>query len=274
MMKKAEADASLLVTVYADGYKASEAEKFFRDAAKIPQVFETYDFPMRDKLSFLAVFSPSNERLGRAVNKGPDIKLHDSFLGLYYPYWRNFGRWYHVVYPTDENKYRSALGSAPYDYPVALINSSEYWGVGNYNELTAVPSDNRSFGYLLMHELGHYLGLNEEYEGGGRTELEFAPEIKEPWSQNITFETDRTKVKWKKLILEDTPVPTPRSFWQSTTRGPWGVYKGGYADSDSQRSHKPGFQCVMSSGKRFCPVCNKGIEEKISYDLGGAELSK
>jgi hypothetical protein len=179
-----------------------------------------------------------------------------------------------VVYPTSEEKYRGALASAPYDYPVALIKSSEYWGVGNYNELTAVPSNNRSFGYLLMHELGHYLGLNEEYEGGGRTELEFAPAIKEPWSQNITFETDRSKLKWAEFVAESTPVPTSRWDWIGPKDGPWGVYKGGYADSDNKRSHKPGFKCVMSSGKSFCPICRQAIEQKIKYDLGQSEDSQ
>ncbi len=274
MLEESSSDDFLLVTIYADGYKAFERGRFFRDAAKIPGIFDRYQFPARSKLSFLAVFAPSNDRLGTAAHKGSDIKPHDSFLGLYYPYWRNFGRWYHVVYPTDELKYRRSLASAPYDYPIALIKSSEYWGVGNYNELTAIPSDNSKFGYLLMHELGHYLGLNEEYEGGGKTELEFAPGIAEPWSQNITFATSRENLKWKKFVLTQTPVPTLAYRWKNASKGPWGLYKGGYADSDKKRSHKPGMQCVMSTGDRFCPVCSAAIEAKITYDLGGFELSK
>ncbi len=83
------------------------------------------------------------------------------------------------------------MATVPYDYPLVVIDNADYWGVGNYMSLTVVPAANSSyFTYLLIHEFGHFFGLNEEYEEGGRTELEFAPQQDEPWSQNITFLPD------------------------------------------------------------------------------------
>src|SRR4029078_1103016 len=146
------------------------------------------------------------------------------------PYWDNFGRWYNVVYPTNENKFRNHLAVAPYDYPLILINNSGYWGVGNYMSLTAIPARNSTyFTYLLLHEFGHFFGLNEEYEGGGPTELEFAPGISEPWSQNITFLRSRelASLKWNRFVKETTPLPTPRDLWRSSNPL-YGAYAGGY----------------------------------------------
>ena len=194
---------------------------------------------------------------------------------MYFPYWDNFGRWYHIVYPTRENKFRQGLASAPYDYPIVLVNSSSYWGVGNYMSHTAIPAGNSMyFTYILLHEFGHFFGLNEEYEGGGRTELEFAPDMQEPWSQNITFLSNPSYLglKWNELVNPQISIPTPTSHWESSPPV-YGAYRGGYADSPSSngRSHKPGLNCVMESHKSFCDICSKGILEVIHFDLGDAE---
>jgi hypothetical protein len=214
-----------------------------------------------------AVFAPSKKNHGSAKNLGTPVPEFESFLGLYYAYWYPFGRWYHVMYPTRESKYRNSIGQVPYDYPIALVDNGNYWGVGNFNELTAIPSDSSSFTYLLLHELGHFFGLNEEYESGGRTELEFAPEIDEPWSQNITFLRDKSELKWRDFVSSSTPLPTPKFHWSDASS--YGAYKGGYAQSQPVgQSHKPGLSCIMNSSGTFCPICKHAIEEKIKFDLG------
>jgi hypothetical protein len=134
-------------------------------------------------------------------------------------------------------------------------------------ELTAIPASNSSFSYLLLHEIGHYFGLNEEYEGGGPTELAFAPNMAEPWSQNITFQTERSQIKWNHHIQNSTRIPTPSSSWSSG--GPWGAYEGGYAETEPLgRSHKPGLSCVMNTQGAFCPICAEAITTKINVDIG------
>lgn len=265
-LRPAKTSTPLYVNVYAEGYMANDQEKFFKDAQKIVATFEQAKFPGQENFHFYAIFGPSNKKLGRATNLGLPIPERDSFLGLYYPYTWTQGRWHHIVYPTRENKFREALAQWPYDYPIALVDSSSYWGVGNYKELTAIPSDNFSFRYLLLHEFGHFMGLNEEYQGGGPTELEFAVGIKEPWSQNITFQKELENIKWKTLVDPTTPIPTPQSVWNSRTR-PYGAYVGGYADSGlPKQSHIPGLGCTMSNGATFCDVCSHALKDLVAFD--------
>jgi len=266
-LKAATAQPAVVVNIYADGYSSSRKSQFFSAASKTVDVLSRNRFPKFENFEIRAVFAPSNVALGSAQDLGLPVRRRDSFLGLYYPYWDKFDRWYHVVYPTDEQHYRDGLAQVPYDYPVVLMDSSEYWGVGNYMELTAVPATNSSFSYLLLHEIGHYFGLNEEYEGGGPTELAFAPNIAEPWSQNITFQTDRSQIKWKHHIQSSTRIPTPSSSWSSG--GPWGAYEGGYAETEPLgRSHKPGLSCVMNTQGAFCPICAEALAKKINTDIG------
>ncbi len=268
----AEKSPSLRVNIYAEGYNSAEKIKFWQQAIKAVNVLQSEHFPGVEYMSFYAVFSSSNKTLGSADNLGLPVPEYDSFLGLYYPYWDNFGRWYHIVYPTRENKFRQGLASAPYDYPIVLVNNNKYWGVGNYMSHTAIPAGNSTyFTYMLLHEMGHFFGLNEEYQGGGRTELEFAADIDEPWSQNITFLTNPSysNLKWHELVSPQTSIPTPDWDWISNPPV-YGAYEGGYADSPSSKgiSHKPGLNCVMESHQSFCDICTKGILDVIQFDLG------
>ncbi|RDI43378.1 M64 family metallopeptidase [Aquicella lusitana] len=263
---------ALRVNIYAEGYLKNEKQVFWQHAMKTVQALQKEKFPGVEYMSFYGVFHPSNRKLGNPQNLGIPVPEYDSYLGLYYPYWDNFGRWYHIVYPTREDKFRQGLAAAAYDYPIVLINNSGYWGVGNYMSLTAIPGANTYyFIYLLLHEFGHFFGLNEEYEGGGRTELEFAPGINEPWSQNITFLTEPSyeNLKWKSFVDGRTKLPTPDSVWKSSPPV-YGAYRGGYADSLSTkgRSHKPGFDCVMESHARFCDICQNAIQQVVKQGLG------
>jgi len=267
LFKQASIEPKLILNIYAEGYSASAKARFYQDAARALDVLWDKKFPGFERFEIRAVFAPSGRSLGGASNLGFPIPERDSFLGLYYPYWDDMQRWYHVVYPTREERFRRGLAQVAYDYAFALVDSSSYWGVGNYRELTAVPSKSSSFAYLLIHEMGHFFGLNEEYNGGGATELAFAPEIKEPWSQNITFQTNLSSLKWKPQVKSSTPIPTPSSHWRSN--GPYGAYRGGYADTvPLGKAHKPGLSCVMDSGQNFCPICRKAIEDRVQFDLG------
>lgn len=273
-------EEKLYVTIYADGYKKDDEAKFLKRAAEVIKSLNKLSFPGIEYFEFNAVFAPSNTTLGLAKNLGLPVKTKDSFLGLYFPYWASdiVTRWFNIVYPTNEEKFRNGLGLVAYDYPIILIDSSTYWGIGNYKALTAIPSDSSSFSYLLYHELGHFFGLNEEYDGGGPTELEFAREMKEPWSQNLTFSSpvdssiDAHAIKWKELLFLNVPLPTPKKFWDThKSEEPIGAYLGGYADSEPvKRSFIPVIPgaCIMHSASKFCQVCTQGILDIVHFDQG------
>lgn len=264
---------TLRINIYAEGYLANEKQSFWQHAMKAVKALKNERFPGVEHMSFYGVFHASNKKLGSARNLGLPIPEYDSFLGLYFPYWDKFGRWYNIIYPTREHKLRQGLGSAPYDYAIVLVNDSGYWGVGNYKAFTAIPAENSFyFTYLLFHEFGHFFGLNEEYNDGGRTELEFAKGISEPWSQNITFfrENNYEKLKWKKFVDSRIKLPTPNSVWHNTPPV-YGAYEGGYAESPitDGSSYKPGLSCVMDRAPHFCAICAKAIEEMVQDNLDG-----
>jgi hypothetical protein len=261
--------SELRVNIYAEGYLAGRRNDFWPMARKAMTALVANNFPLADRMHFYAVFADSAEPLGPAKDLGHPVPEKNSFLSLAFPYWENFGRWYNVVYPTRETRYRDGLASAPYDYAITVADDSAYWGVGNYRELVAVPAKNNAFVYLLLHEIGHYFGLNEEYEGGGPTELEFAPGIEEPWSPNITFRASGTRadLKWGNHVAPAVPLPTPASFWNSHPPS-YGAYPGGYGDSDPHRSHKPGHACVMERGKDFCDICAEALTGILRFDAG------
>lgn len=265
LLKKAKSKNPILITVYSEGYLQNRKSEFFKHAEKVINTMEQYKMPGLDNMEFRAAFYPSNEKLGQSKDYSPQLPEKNSFLGLFYPYWTNFGRWYHVIYPTRENKFRRALGQVAYDYPIVLVDNSGYWGVGNYNSHTAIPARSYYFPYLLVHEFGHFMGLNEEYAepAPNITELSFAPEIYEPWSQNTTF-LRNGNLKWKKHIHPDTPIPTDRSYWDPDSKK-LGAYKGGYS-SPPHLNHKPGYACVMESSKYFCDVCAAAIQDKVDFD--------
>jgi hypothetical protein len=269
LLKKAVKTPVLYFNFYAEGFDENGENKFIKAAQKAILILDQ-NLPGSEHFEYRAVFAPSSMKLGPAKDLGPEVKTRESFLGLYFPYWRKFGRWYHVVYPTSERKYRDALAQAPYDYPLALVDDGGYWGVGNYKELTAIPIGSSQFSYLLLHEFGHFMGLNEEYEGGGPTELEFAPNIPEPWSQNITF--NPKNLKWGKLTEPGISIPTTSTDYHrygGALKNPVGAYLGGYADSEpTGRSHKPVRTCMMSSGGDFCKVCQKALKELVETDAG------
>jgi hypothetical protein len=267
VLKLASSQPALRFNIYAEGYLANARESFFRDAARVVEAVEKNGFDGVENFEYRAVFLPSGQQLGSAQELGLPVQPRDSALGLYYPYWDQFGRWYHVVYPTSEEKFRTAVASVAYDYVFALIDSGEYWGVGNYREFTAVPSRSFSFEYLVQHELGHYFGLNEEYNGGGPTELAFAPGIEEPWSQNISFLGNPSELKWKAHVLPSTRIPTQKSNW--TGGGPYGAYEGGYAETEPfGRSHIPGLSCTMDRASKFCPICTNALSARVKFDTG------
>lgn len=263
-LRSASLEPVLAVTIYAEGYLEGSEASFLESAEALLDVLENNAFPGLEFMEFNAVFAPSAQPLGVAMDLGYPVPIWDSFLTLYHPYWSSFSRWFHVMYPTDEERFRDALAQAPYDYPFILTDSSEFWGTGNYNAYTVVPANIDEFEYLVLHEFGHYFGLNEEYSGQG-TELLFADGVSEPWSQNMTFQLAATDIKWNSLIGDGVPIPTPGAQWP---RLGIGAYAGGYAGEDARSLIPvPDGVCTMSSGVEFCDVCAAAMRDKLEADL-------
>lgn len=106
--------------------------------------------------------------------------------------------------------------------------------------------------------------------------MQFAKNIKEPWSQNLTFSSQKDgsidvgTLKWRDLLFPNVPLPTPTDFWYThAAEKPVGAYKGGYGDSEPiNRSFIPVLPgaCIMHSAESFCEVCTHGILDVINFD--------
>jgi hypothetical protein len=262
LIKQALMSPKLIMPFYAEGYLEARKDAFFKDAKLVSDTMTSANFPGAEHFEIVAVWMPSNHTLGD-VGKAGVVPKQDTALGLSFPVWSGISGPDLIIYPTDEGKLRSAFAQVPYDYPVVVVDDTRYWGVGNYNMYTAVPAHNQNLKLLITHEMGHFFGLNEEYSGQD-TELAFAPGTSEPWSQNITFKTQRSEIKWGDLMDANLAIPTPTSSWTSGKK--IGAYRGGYPNDSRSMIPVPDGVCVMSSGPDFCAVCRRAILAKASFD--------
>jgi hypothetical protein len=159
-------------------------------------------------------------------------------------------------------KLHEIADDAPYDAILILANTAKYGGGGIYNFYATVYSDGdeNTLAYVTVHELGHSIaGLADEYYSSEVSVQDFFPLDVEPVEPNLTTMVNFDK-KWKSMLSEDTPVPTPA---EETYKSILGVFEGGgYC---AKGVYRPYMNCTMKDKiyNNFCPVCKKVIRETI-----------
>jgi hypothetical protein len=109
----------------------------------------------------------------------------------------------------DNRTIRDVASEVPYDLMVIMVNERTYGGGGIYNLYTTVAADNKFSEYIMIHEMGHHMAAlaDEYYTSSVSYEI---PEVKvEPWETNITALFDKDNLKWRDLVENNTPLPTP-----------------------------------------------------------------
>ncbi|MFC1725201.1 M64 family metallopeptidase [candidate division KSB1 bacterium] len=158
-------------------------------------------------------------------------------------------------------KLRDIAANAPYDYICIIANSPIYGGGGIFKLYSISTLDQKRKFFLFVHEFGHqFAGLGDEYFSSAVAYNEFYPTDVEPWEVNLTALHDKKNVKWKGMIPEGTPVPTPDEEKYNNIVG---VFEGGgYA---SKGIFRPFINCIMRTSQvtEFCPVCRSGLQEVI-----------
>lgn len=165
-----------------------------------------------------------------------------------------------------ENVWRmfEVADDAPCDAILVIGKSNKYGGGGIYNFYAEVSSDDTYSNFVATHEMGHSIGgLADEYHYTDGTDLDsgFFPEGVEPVEPNVTTLVDFNS-KWKDMLDEKTPVPTPVTEEYKNTVG---VYEGaGYV---THGVYRPWQDCSMNIIKYngFCPVCQRAIVEVFHY---------
>jgi hypothetical protein len=192
------------IVVLGDGYKADEMEKFRRDAERLS--------------SFLMNAEPFSRRSGdfniRAIETPSELTgVSKPHHGVYRrtplsAHYSSFDSERYVL-SYDNRTIRNIASAVPYDLMVILVNERTYGGGGIYNLYTTVSADNLFAEYIMIHEMGHHMAAlaDEYYTSAVAYEI---PQVKvEPWETNITALFDRENLKWKDLVEEGTPLPTP-----------------------------------------------------------------
>jgi hypothetical protein len=193
------------IVFVAEGYTADDWEKFKKDVDRFKEVFfsvEPYK-TNRDKFNIYGAFRPSSES---GVDEPLQGKFRNTVLSASY----NALGLDRYLLIDDLKTTRDIAGNVPYDYLIAIANSTRYGGGGIYNNYTIFTADNRTSNMILMHEFGHgFAGLADEYYDAAVAYDEFYKPGVEPLEANITALLDPNNVKWKNLLSPGVPVPTP-----------------------------------------------------------------
>jgi hypothetical protein len=188
-----------------DGYTAAEcAAKFRPDAQRmLAALFKVQPFARRrEDFNIWGLCPPAAES---GVSR-PSTGVHKaSPLGATYDALRSE----RYVLSFDNRAVREVASQAPYEAMVILVNNETYGGGGIHGLYSTVAVDSSWADYLFVHEFGHHFAaLADEYYTSPVAYT--APQaIIEPWEPNITALLDQDRLKWRHLVADGTPLPTP-----------------------------------------------------------------
>jgi hypothetical protein len=198
------AEQKVDIVILGDGYSGDEMEKFRKDAARLSgYLMGAEPFRSRSKdFNIRAVETPAGSS---GVSKPHHGVFKRTPLSVHYSSFDS--ERYALTY--DNRSVRDVASQVPYDLMVIMINERTYGGGGIYNLYTTVSADNKFAEYIMIHEFGHHMAAlaDEYYTSSVSYEM---PEIPvEPWESNITALFDKSNLKWKDLVEDGTPIPTP-----------------------------------------------------------------
>lgn len=202
--RNGDPESCLDILLLGDGYTASEREKFVKDAKRLTETFFQQE-PFKARRRQFNIWGICPPAAASGISR-PSTGVHrDNPVGSTYD---AFGSERYVL-TFDNRAMREIASWAPYEFIEILANNETYGGGGIYNLYATVSVDNDWADYIFVHEFGHHMaGLADEYY---TSPVAYQPpsEIVEPWEPNATALLDPAKLKWRGLIADGTPVPTP-----------------------------------------------------------------
>ena len=240
----------------AEGYTKAEQKKFFKDAERFTEaLFACPPFDScRDRFNVWAVGTVSEE--SGTSSSGTGVYKNTALNTGYY----TFGLDRYLT-TSDMKAIKDAVWTVPCDAVFLLINTDTYGGGGIYNSYACGTADNARTPDVFTHEFGHsFAGLGDEYfESTVAYDENYYNLNLELWEPNITTLVDFDR-KWKDLLPEGTPVPTPLN---DETKDKIGVFEGGGYLSEG--IYRPVDHCMMRDYAPFCPACSRAILMMVDY---------
>jgi hypothetical protein len=255
VLKHGDPSVKIDLIFLAEGYTPEEKDKFLADVQSMTDyLFSVAPFDKnRHHFNVAGLWTPSLES-GTDI-PGRNIYKNTRFNSTFYTF--DIDRY---LTTSDMRSVYDALSGVPWDHNFILVNSSLYGGGGFYNFLGIGTTDHYLSKKVMVHELGHsFAGLGDEYyDSEVAYENYYNLEI-EPWEPNITTMVN-FESKWKDMLPNGTPVPTPRA---DIFRKSLGVFEGG--GYMKKGIFSPVMDCRMKSNTpdEFCPVCQRAIQRVI-----------
>lgn len=256
VQKSGNPDKCLDIVFLPEGYTREEMELFKEDCEKYADYLFDYEpfTSYKDKINIYGILAPS-------MDSGSDIpaenRWNNTLLNSKY-YTFDSERY---LMTQDYKKVRDVAANAPYDQIYILVNSDKYGGGAIYNYYSLAITKNPMAKQVFIHEFGHgFAGLADEYVDPYTYEDFYSLDV-EPWEANITTLVDFDK-KWKNLIDEDIPIPTPMT---DEFEDKIGVYEGGgYVAKGVYRPSQNSIMRVLSA-PGFDEVSKNAIEQLLKY---------
>ncbi len=243
----------------AEGYTAEEMDKFIEDATRSAgYIFSEEPFKSKRQYFNIRAVKSISQDSGTDI-PGDSIWKNTAVNSSFY----TFGIERYMT-TMDYKAVCDVAACAPYDQIYILVNTDKYGGGGIYNHYSISAADNLQSRAVVIHEFGHaFGGLADEYFNSAVAYNDFFPLEVEPWNPNLTTLVDFAS-KWKAMILEGTPVPTPADEAFNEVVG---VYEGGgYV---AKGVYRPMIDCRMHTNDAvFCPVCSSALKKMMARVTG------
>lgn len=257
LLNNGESSQCVDLVILAEGYAQDEQDLFFKEAKKLAEgLFTSAPFKRnKDKFNIYAV---------GIVSPGSGVDNPHENIWVETPLNATFNTFYSDRYLTssDVRSIRNYASLVPYDQIYVLVNTDKYGGGGIFNFYSMCSSRGRSENEVFIHEFGHaFAGLGDEYYTSSTAYEAFFDTSVEPWQPNLTTLVN-FDLKWKDLLAEKVPIPTPPS---SKYKKQTGVFEGGgYMEKGIYR---PAYNCRMKTNeaKDFCEVCGLAIDKTVQF---------
>jgi len=192
------------VLLLGDGYTGDERETFVAKARELTELLFTTP-PFSDRRTDFNVWAMAPPAHESGVSRPSTGTYRDSPIGATYDAFRSE----RYILTNDNREWRRIASSAPYDFVEILTNSDTYGGGGIYGLFSTAAANSEWAGYLFIHEFAHHFaGLADEYYTSS-VAYERPDTIVEPYEPNVTALLDPDNLKWRHLVDDATPLPTP-----------------------------------------------------------------